>query len=370
VNDTIDGDMPLAIDADGHLIEPNDLADNYFPKHLRDRAPRYMQNAEGKNRFYFDGTFHPPFPNLVSIRKPMEASNRIRVLDNEGIQTTVLFPSLGLLMAYLDDQEIAVAGMRAYNDWVTDYCQPFPDRLKAVGLLVLHDIDSAVAEAKRAVLDRGHVGVAIRPNPWAGRNLDDPVYERLYATVEELGVPLIVHESTGCPQTLGSDRYGISNGDAYTFNHIISHSFEQMFAAMSIICGGVLERHPRLKVGFFEAGCSWVPYWLGRLDGHFEHRSMRKQMPNITMKPSDYFMRQCAVTCDPDDHTIPLAIEGIGADQILFASDYPHFDSGAGPVREFLAQEGVCRADQIKILRENAIAFFDLRLPALEVAAE
>lgn len=355
-------DTPFAIDADGHVIEPNEAFQDYLPERLRARAPRYQANENGKFRFFFDGEAFPPFPDTVSIRKPMETANRLRVLDNEGIQSTVLFPSVGLILPYLEDAEMAVGCMRAWNDWAQDYCRPSGGRLMHVATLVLHDLDAAAVEARRTVADKGAVAVAIRPNPIHGRNLDDPAHDRLYATVQELGVPLIVHESTGCPQTLGGDRYGIKNPGAYTFNHVVSHSMEQMFAAMSIICGGVLEKFPELRVGFFEAGCSWAPYWLGRLDGHFEHRGMRKQMPLLTMKPSDYFQRQCAVTCDPDDDTIPLAIAGIGAEKILFASDYPHFDSAGGPVREFLSKEGIAREDQLKILRSNAIEFFKLKV--------
>ncbi|MGE0744449.1 MAG: amidohydrolase family protein [Rhodospirillales bacterium] len=355
---------PFAIDADGHVIEPNEAWETYLPAIYRDRAPRYRANDEGKFRFYVDDVGHPPFPAMVSIRKPMEASNRIRVLDNESIQSAIIFPSAGLLVPYMQDAGVAVACMRAYNDWLADWCGAFPERLLPVGLLTLHDIAAAAAEARRAATEKGVVALAIRPNPIQGRNLDDPAYDPLYATVQDLGLPLIIHESTGCPQTLGADRYGIDNPAAYTFNHVVSHSMEQMFAALSVICGGVLERFPRLKVGFFEAGCSWAPYWLGRLDSHFEHRSMRKQMPLLTMKPSEYFARQCAVTCDPDDDTIPLAIQGIGADHILFASDYPHFDSGAGPVREFLEKGGISPTDQRKILRDNAVAFFKLDVPA------
>jgi uncharacterized protein len=364
MNETDTTTEAWAIDADGHVIEPNELFENYVPPEFRDRAPRYQANEEGKFRFFFDGVGHPPFPNLVSIRKPMESRNRIKVLDNEGIEATVIFPSAGLVLSYLADAPLAIACMGAYNNWLADYCRPYPERLLQVGLLVLHDIEAAIREARRAVVEKNAVALVVRPNPCQGRNLDDPAYDPLYATIQELGVPLIVHESTGCPQTLGGDRYGIMNPAAYTFNHVISHSFEQMFASLSIILGGVLEKFPRLKVGFFEAGCSWAPYWLGRLDSHFEHRSMRKQMPLLTMKPSEYFARQCVVTCDPDDDTIPLAVAGIGADKILFASDYPHFDSGAGPVREFLEKPGISEADQKKILRENAIRFFGLSMSA------
>ena len=355
---------PKAIDADGHVIESNDWVDEFVEPRLRERAPRFGPNAEGKLRFHHRGLSHPPFPAPVSIRKPMTAENRIRVLDKEEIAEAVLFPSVGMILPYIEEGAVAHGLVRGLNDWLAAYHKPFPDRLHVVGLLALYDIDEAVSEARRVVAN-GAVALAVRPNPCRGRALDDTAYDPLYAAIEELGVPLIVHETTGCPDTAGGERYGMRNEQRYTFNHVISHSFEQMFAALSIICGGVLERFPRLRVGFFEAGCSWVPYWLGRMDSHYEHRSMRKQMPLLKMKPSEYFMRQCAVTCDPDDETVPLAVQAIGAERIMFAFDYPHFDSGAGPVREFLGIGGLSEADRRKILRENAIGFFDLEVEAL-----
>ena len=182
------------------------------------------------------------------------------------------------------------------------------------------------------------MAILARPNPTEGRTLDRPEYDPFYATVQELGVPLFLHESTGCDETAGGDRYG----------------------AMSIIAGGVLERFPALRVGFFEAGCSWAPYWLGRLDDHYHHRKLSPYLGNLTMKPSEYFDRQCFVTCDPGDHTIPLAVQGIGAHKIMFATDYPHFDSSSGAVNGFLAVEGISDDDRRRILWDNAVDFFGL----------
>jgi predicted TIM-barrel fold metal-dependent hydrolase len=360
---SLNNGAPFAIDADGHLIESNDWIDEFVEPAFRDRAPRLSANADGKFRFHLDGESHPAFPEPVSIRRPMTPANRIKVLDNEGIRSVVLFPSCGLLIPYVAEGEAAHALTRGLNDWLADYRRPFPDRLHVVGMLALHDVGMAVAEARRAIAN-GAVALAIRPNPCHGRTLDDPAYDPLYAAIEELGVPLVVHEATGCPDTAGGERYGMRNTARYTFNHVISHPFEQMFAALSIICGGVLEKFPRLRVGFFEAGCSWVPYWLARLDAHFDHRSMRRQMPLVKLRPSEYFRRQCVVTCDPDDPTIPLAIQGMGAEAILFASDYPHFDSGAGPLREFMEIDGIADSDRHRILHDNAAAFFGIEVGA------
>ena len=351
----------VAIDAGGHIHEADELFTEYMDPAMRDRTPGHALNEDRKRRFFVDGVGHPPFPPEISIRKPMTAENRIKVLDKERIQAAILFPSATTIATYLDP-DFATAMVRAHNSWIADYVKPFPDRLFFAAPVSVHDVDAAIAEARRAVGDLGAVAVLIRPTPTEGRPLDRSEYDPFYAAVQELGVPLILHESTGCDDTAGGDRYGgMMDPPSYVYNHIISHAFEQMFGAMSIIAGGVLERFPALRVGFFEAGCSWAPYWLARLDDHYHHPKLGPYLGGLTMKPSDYFDRQCFVTCDPGDHTIPLAVQGIGAHKIMFATDYPHFDSSSSAVKGFLAVEGISDDDRRRMLWDNAAAFFDLR---------
>jgi predicted TIM-barrel fold metal-dependent hydrolase len=347
-----------AIDADAHLIEGDELFQSYLPEALRSRAPGLQPNAKGARRFWFEGVEHPPFPDEISIRKPMTAENRIKVLDKERIWGALLFPSGALAVQYACEPELARTVTMAYTDWVADYTMQFPQRLFFAAPLTLHDIDWAVREAARAA-KKGARAIVVRPNPCEGRAWDDPAYDAFYAAVQDLGLPLVFHETTGDPNTAAVERYGIRNTARYAFNHVVSHSFEQMFAALSVLCGGVLEKFPRLKVVYAEAGCGWVPYWLGRLDGHFEHRVMGKQMP-IRMPPSDYFRRQCFVTCEPDDETARFAIETVGAERLLFSTDYPHFDSAGGAVKRFSQIAGIGEADRKKILWDNAAGLFGI----------
>ena len=350
----------LAIDADGHVHEEEAMFAEYLEPAFRGRTGGWALNADRNRRFVVDGEEHPPFPKEISVRKPMPPESRIKVLDKERIRLAVLYPSAALVAGYLEPG-FSHAAIRAYNAWMADWCGAFPERLKFAAPVALHDIDEAVREARRAVADLGAVAVTVRPNPVAGRRLDHPSREPLWEAVAELGVPLVVHESTGDPATAGGERYGgMMRPESYVFHHVISHPFEQMMAAMALICGGVLERHKALRVGFFEAGCSWAPYWLARLDDHFEHPRLGGYMRGLTMRPSEYFARQCVVTCDPGDPTVPLAVDGLGADKILFATDYPHFDSGAGPVREFLEAADPGEGDARRILWDNARDFYRL----------
>ena len=355
-------DQPIAIDADGHVLESDELFSDYLEPTYRNRTKGWALNEDNNRRFIVDGICHPPHPKEISSRKPMTAENRIKVLDKERVQAAVLFPSATTIATYLDP-EFADAMVRAHNSWMSDYVKPYPDRLFFAAPVSINDVATAIAEARRAVNELGAVAIMIKPNPTEGRTLDRSEYDTFYSAVQELGVPLILHESTGCGETMGGDRYGgIMDPPSYVYNHIISHAFEQMFGAMSIIAGGDLERFPLLRVGFFEAGCSWVPYWLARLDEHYHHPKLGPYLGGLTMKPSEYFDRQCFVTCDPGDHTIPLAIQGIGSHKIMFSTDYPHFDSSSSVVRNFLALKGISNDDHQKILWENAAKFFGLKL--------
>jgi len=348
----------LANDGDGHVIEGEELFQHYLPPQFRAEAPGPRLNAANARRFFYGGGEHPPFPAAISIRKPMPAHDRIKLLDKERIWAAMLYPSGTLVGLYATAPSTARALAEAYLDWIADYCAPHRDRLFFAAPLPLDDIAWAARHVPRTVA-RGARAIAVRPNRASGQRWDEPGLDAFYAAVQEAGVPLVFHETTGDPDTAAGDRYGMARPDYYAFSHIISHPFEQMFAAMSVICGGVLERFPRLRVGFAEAGCSWVPYWLARLDAHFEHRILGRQMP-IRMKPSDYFRRQCFVTCDPDDATLPLAVAGLGAEAIVFATDYPHFDSSGGAVQSFSAIPGITPEDRRKILWQNAERIYRL----------
>jgi aryl-alcohol dehydrogenase (NADP+) len=253
-------------------------------------------------------------------------------MDTDGIDIALLMPSQGLVLGSVRNPRLAAGMARAYNNWVAEYCAACPQRLLATALLPVQDVAAAVAELRRTVGELGACAAYMRPNPVAGRTLADPCYIPLYAEIEELGIPLLIHEGCGFAPgaTIGIDRY--ENG---LFSHVMSHTFEQMAALLTIVCGGVLERFPDLKVAFLESGCSWVPYWLERLDEHF--RLLPHEVPWMKLLPSEYFRRQCAVTFEGSEQLLPNVMDVLGAERLLYASDYPHSDApfpSVAPIRE------------------------------------
>jgi uncharacterized protein len=146
---------------------------------------------------------------------------------------------------------------------------------------------------------------------------------------------------------------------------VISHPFEQQLACLTLIAGGVFERFLDLKVAFMECGVGWLPYWLDRMDKDFEHLGW--YAPNLRLKPSEYFQRHCFVSCDPDEKMMNYVATVLGDDNILFASDYPHFDAMfPGAVTAVADREELSESSKKKILGANAARLLE---PSAALAA-
>jgi predicted TIM-barrel fold metal-dependent hydrolase len=374
----------IVVDVDGHITEPFDMWERYLDPKFHDVAPRLVRTDDGVDAVAFGGGIHVPADNGIGMPGAglagrgvgprtmyerryvdghpggFEPRARLKAMDEDGIDIAVLFPTFSALMiATNPSKEFAVALARAYNDWIADFCRAAPGRLHAAAQVPLLYVDCAIGEARRAVLELGLKLVYLRPNPYGGRPWTDPTYDPFWGCVQELGVPIAFHEGTypKVVPTAGADRF------ENFFQHIISHPFEQQLACLSFVAGGILNRFPRLKVLFLQAGCGWLPYWLRRIDHHYGQLGW--MVPEITMKPSEYFRRQCYISFDPDEEDLGHVVNEIGAEKLLFASDFPHFDAiFPGAVAAVRDRSDLGEEAKRLILGGNA-----LRLLGLEVAA-
>jgi predicted TIM-barrel fold metal-dependent hydrolase len=139
---------------------------------------------------------------------------------------------------------------------------------------------------------------------------------------------------------------------------MVCHPFEQQAACMDVICGGVLAKFPGLRVAFLESGIGWLGYWLDRMDGHFE--KMGTYVPWLHKRPREYFFEQCYLTMDPDESTLKAMVD-LGVERnVLWGSDYPHFDCiYPGVVKEVRkALSALQESARENILTSNAIRFY------------
>jgi predicted TIM-barrel fold metal-dependent hydrolase len=282
-------------------------------------------------------------------------------MDAQGIDAAVVYPSMGLFVPFLPELSAAESARacQAYNEWIAAWCAADPRRLFAVGVVPLADVGLAAAEARRAAR-RGLVGVLARPNFLYGRNLGDRAYDPLYETLAAEGLVLAVHEGLGVRggPTIGADRF-----PGFALRHLCSHPMEQMAAAASLMLGGALERHPGLRVAFLESGTAWLPYWLSRLD---QHRDWLRdgECRDLALAPSEYFARQCTISSDPEDRLVGWSVARLGADHVVWASDFPHPDAEfPDAVDEFLeaaAESGLAGAALDRVLWDSSVAFYAL----------
>jgi predicted TIM-barrel fold metal-dependent hydrolase len=373
--------MSVYVDSDSHLLEPDELAQEYVAAKYRDLTPQVVER-EGIAYLQIEGRVFNELPiaaasvpnGLSDLDKTLrtkwnevpagakEPGARLQVLDTEGLTATVLYPTIGLIYAGIRDHQVAAATCEGYNRWVADFCKTAPNRIHAIGTVPLQNVEMAVEELKH-IAKLGLCGATIRPTPYNGRRLNDPAYDRFWTTAQELDIPISVHGSFAIDTipSVACDRY--PNSDLF-FSHAICHPLEQEMASMDIICGGVLARYPKLRVSFLEAGSGWILYWLDRLDGHFE--KMGRLVPWMKEKPSDYFRRQCWIAYDADESTLRYVVDhGLG-ENILWGADYPHFDclypGALNELREKLDKFPEQVGD--RLLRRNPSKFYNVNFGA------
>ena len=365
------------LDSDMHCMEPADLWTRYIDDAYKPFAPRGLQEYIADLRLVIDGKTLPRHSSLRArsrggqedpfhkrrerfrgaAERGWDGHTQIDAMDTEGIDVAVVYPSRGLFAVAVDDMDPAFAAAiaRAYNDWLHDYCKADPRRLLGAAMISPHDVRDAVEEARRAVEEFGFRAVFMRPNPVKGRNWHDPYFEPLWAELERLRVPLGFHEGFGPYLPQVGDRFGAD----LQMVHTACHPMEMMLAAISMIGGGVLERHPELRVAFLEGNCGWVPFLLWRLDEHYEV-TFRRPDSALSLKPSEYFRRQCFVSVEADEDFVKQVIEAIGDDTIVFSTDWPHGDSKYPHAVEAFMKLPISDESKRKILWDNCARYYGI----------
>jgi predicted TIM-barrel fold metal-dependent hydrolase len=229
------------IDADAHHLD-GPAYKSYLPEKYRARSGPYFP------AFGWD-----IFLNGTTGRKPANAEDYCRDLDVENIGTAVAYPSNALSIGLVRELDLAVELAKAYNDWAADFCKASGGRIRYAAVIAPQVVPEAVKEIRRAVSEKGAVGVMMPTYVQQGLDLGQPQFDPVYAEAEDLGVPIGFHATAQV--AVGNTRF-----HKYLGVHMTSHPFEQMLSIVAVISNGVLDRFPKLKVGFLEAGVGFLPY--------------------------------------------------------------------------------------------------------------
>ena len=374
------------MDSDIHVDEPHDLWDRYLEPRFKDRAPRFAAiDGSHTNGWQFEGKVFPAFFDRPERRRfgrirrekalarhletgrykdPAEdlpgddPHAMLKAMDREGVDLAIVFRTRGAHLIALDglEPDLSAAICRAFNNWLSEFCATDRARLKPTAILPLHDPKLAVEEARRSVRELGAAAVVVSNHPVNGRAWYDPAYEPLWAEAEQLGVPVAFHGI----QMAYQEHLGRRFMDNFVMAHAVAHPLEQMMALGSLLTGGVFERYPHLKAAFLEGSCSWVPWWLWTLDERVEKFGDDERF-HLTMRPSEYFQRNCWVSVDPDEDVVRHALPSMGDDNIVISTDWPHDDSAyPRAVETFLGLEGVTDTTKRKILWDNCARLYGL----------
>ncbi|MCH9035959.1 MAG: amidohydrolase [Chloroflexi bacterium] len=374
------------MDSDMHLHEPWDLWLKHLAPEYRDRAPVGMSKnpmdmntaIQGKPLSFLanaDIDYHEEEEAhevldkergerylREGIERGFDPVSQLHAMDIEGVDVSLLLPTRGMLVAGkdYDDAGYATALSRAYNDWLSDFCKEDPKRMKGAAMILVTDIQEAVREVRRASKELGFLSIYLHPNPIKGRNWHNPDYYPIWEECQSLGMAVTFHETFKCslPQAM-TDRFLDEPDKIWTMGHVACHVVEQLYACLCMCTGGVLERFPDLQVAFLECNSSWLPFWLWRMDGHYELRQ-RWASKYISMKPSEYFKRQCYVGIDADEEPAKYAMDWIGDDNFVFSTDYPHSDSKYPHATDTFLALPLTEESKRKVLWDNCARLYNL----------
>jgi len=325
---------------------------------------------------------------MAQLRVPggHDPDARIEALDADGIDAAVIYPSQAMFFGPCDpipalhDIDFVTDCQRAYNDWIADFCAAHPTRLFGVAGVPLQDVDRAIAEAQRACGDRGLVAIFLRPSAYLtderGRELPlhHPAYDRFWAAAQELGVPVAFHpgvhvDTPGACRKFGlvaeSENMSVTNlatDELYggsALGQAVGNAIDMIVTMGRLLMGGVCERFPDLKLVFLESGGGWVPTLLERMDEQVQAFPLERR--KLSLLPSEYFTRQCWVCFEAEEWNLAASAEFLGADRILWATDYPHPEYHPGVVDELREHLAPLDDEQRRrILGENAVELYGL----------
>ena len=376
------------IDSDGHILEHPTAMLDYAPAEFRDRIWHIETDPSGEEWLIWDdvrmsanllsasgmagatdderaAAFRGELRYTETRPAAWNAKARLQDMDEDRIDLAVLYPTMLLGLQSNPDVAFARAQARAYNDWCSDHTQEGEGRLFGAGALPpMHhdeDVEAVATEIRHVGGLPGMVSVFMRPNPaveW--KQFNDPVYDPIWRAAVETGLPIAFHPFFAAD--LPGAAVGMKLGAGVLLPQAIANPFDVMSSLAFLTVGGVCQRFPELKVILLEANGGWLVPWLERLDHHC--RKFQWEVPDLDLLPSEYFRRQCWISFDPDEAMMGFTAQSplVGADRIIWASDYPHPDAKFPGVTEELAEalDGLSLEQKRAITSESAIALYGI----------
>ncbi len=383
-------EIPI-IDTDTHVVEPPDLWTARVSSKWGDLVPHVAWDDERQIEAWFSGEqrlgavgapamagwheFPPMHPRRFGDTDPAswDATKRAALMDRYNIRSQILYPNVAVFDAKsilaMDDPALQLACIEAYNDFLVDFSSQAPGRFVPVAALPFWDLELTLAEIDRCAA-MGHKGIIFTQDPsyFGLPELTDRYWDPMWASAQEKQLPVNFHIASGDldPFSIGHPDNGVhANYAAMGVSFFLANAK----TIAQLVTGGICHRFPTLNFVSVESGVGWIPFALSALDWQWMNCGVREEHPEYDLLPSEYFRRQIYGCFWFERDTALDAIERLGADNILYETDYPHPTSmSPGPATtaqrpdEYLRSNfsDVDTATMQKILHDNAARIYHL----------
>ncbi|GAA3209804.1 amidohydrolase family protein [Actinocorallia longicatena] len=366
----------IMISVDDHVVEPPDLFSGHLPARYMDAAPKVVKQKDGSDVWTFGGSIIPNIGLNAVAGRPKEEygieptafdemrpgcydiDERVKDMNAGGILASMNFPSFpgfaGRLFAADPDKDLALAVLRAYNDWhIDEWAGRHPGRIIPMALPILWDAEECAREIRR-VARKGCHSVTFTENPstLGFPSFHNDYWDPLWRAASEENVVISIH--------LGSSgRLSVTSPDAPVDVMITLQPMNICQAAADLLWSRVIKNFPDVRFALSEGGTGWIPYFLDRVDRTYDMHRLWTGQDFGGRLPSEVF-REHFLTCFISDPVGVILRDMIGIDNIAWECDYPHSDSSWPNAPEELAAvaAGVPDTDLDKMTYQNAMRWY------------
>jgi predicted TIM-barrel fold metal-dependent hydrolase len=384
-------DRIKVIDADSHVSEPEDLWTSRISSKWGDLVPHVVFDPEkSEDRWWIAGKQfmatagaamagwkEPPPDHPPTLQDAdhgaWDVKERLKRMDEYGIWSQVVYPNVGGFgngnFLKIEDPQLQIECVRAYNDFLTEWCSIGGERLIPIMAMPFWDVDLCIAEMERCA-QMGHKGILMtnQPHVFGYPRLTDKHWDPFWAAAQDMDLPINFHIGSGDLTQIGAAT--VDNGRQAAYAKITVQLFmDNANGVMDIILGGICHRFPKLNFVSVESGVGWVPFLLEAMDWQWLNSGCREEHPEMDLLPSEYFKRQVYACFWFEQQSAIKAIEAVGADNLLYETDFPHPTSmSPGPnsvaiyPKDFIEEnlKQLPDADLKKVLQTNSAKLYKM----------